>query len=79
MKLKVLYFGLVAEAINCTQEEFVLDTKMTIAQLQEILILKYNVLKGLSYQIALNKQLTNSETLITEGSEVAVLPPFAGG
>ena len=79
MKLKVLYFGLVAEAIKCVQDDLILDTKITVSQLQELLIEKYAILKKLSYQIAVNKQLSSPETLITKDSEIAVLPPFAGG
>jgi len=79
MKLDILYFGLVAEAIKCVQEEFVLESKITVKQLKDLLINKYAELGKLSYQIAVNQQLVNPQTVITEDCEIAILPPFAGG
>ena len=79
MKLKVLYFGLVAEAIKCVKEELVLDNSISVIQLRELLITKYKELEKLSYQIAVNQKLATPDTIITNNSEIAVLPPFAGG
>lgn len=79
MKLDILYFGLVAEAVKATKEEFVVNTSITVDELQNLLIKKYTVLSNLSYKIAVNKELVNTNTLITEDSEIAILPPFAGG
>ena len=79
MKLNILYFGLIAEAIKCTQEEFILENETTVKQLKDILINKYTELEKLSYQIAVNQKLASPDTLITNNSEIAILPPFAGG
>ena len=79
MKLEVLYFGLVAEAIKCVKEELVLDNSISVIQLRELLIKKYKGLEKLSYQIAVNQKLATPDTIITNNSEIAVLPPFAGG
>ena len=79
MKLEVLYFGLVAEAIKCMKEEIVVDTTISVSQLRELLIEKYKELEKLSYQIAVNQKLATPDTIITNNSEIAVLPPFAGG
>ncbi len=79
MKLNILYFGLVAEAVKQTSEELVIDATITVNELQNLLIEKYTVLSNLSYKVAVNKELVNTETLISEDSEIAVLPPFAGG
>jgi len=79
MKLEVLYFGLVAEAIKCVKEELVLDNSISVIQLRELLIKKYKELEKLSYQIAVNQKLATPDTIITNNSEIAVLPPFAGG
>ena len=79
MKLEVLYFGLVAEAIKCVKEELIVDASISVTQLRELLIGKYKELEQLSYQIAVNQKLASPDTLITNNSEIAILPPFAGG
>ncbi len=79
MKLNILYFGLIAEQIKTTSEELILDTSISINQLQKKLIKKHAILNNLEYQIAYNKQITSKETIINSDSEIALLPPFAGG
>ena len=79
MKINILYFGLVAEAIKCTTEQLVLNATMTVEQVNKELIQKHSTLENLSYQIAVNKKLVSRETTITTDCEIALLPPFAGG
>lgn len=79
MKINILYFGLIAEAIKCTTEQLVLNTTMNVDQVNNELIQKHTVLKNLNYQIAVNKELVSRETNITTDCEIALLPPFAGG
>jgi len=79
MKLDIHYFGMIAEAIKCTREEFILENKLTVSQLQHLLVKKYRNLEKLNYQIAIDKKLVNTQTLITNDAEIALLPPFAGG
>jgi len=77
MKLKIKYFGLLAEVTQCTEEEFEFSGS-NISELREALCQKYEALKGKDFQIAQNNELVENKTEIT-GFEIALLPPFAGG
>ncbi|MBW1297674.1 MoaD/ThiS family protein [Aquimarina litoralis] len=79
MKLKVLYFGMIAEAVNCKEEEISLQPGSTVEQLSNLLISKYEKLNDLSFNIAVNKEILNQNIPINSNSEIALLPPFAGG
>jgi molybdopterin synthase sulfur carrier subunit len=77
MQLNIKYFGLIAEITKCNEEtlEF---SKDTIADLNDVLFDKYPELKTKNYQIAQNKEIVTSNTLVS-GAELALLPPFSGG
>jgi len=79
MKLDILYFGLIAEAISINYEELIISNIISINDLKNQLISKHPILEKLEYQIAINQKIASQETLINKDSEVALLPPFAGG
>ncbi len=79
MTINILYFGLIAEAIQCTQEKLEVGKTTSIKEIKKLLINKYNVLEKLSYQIAVDQKLVNDHQIISKTSEIAILPPFAGG
>ncbi|WP_010521674.1 MoaD/ThiS family protein [Aquimarina agarivorans] len=79
MTIHILYFGLIAEAIQCSKETLEIGNDTSIKEIKQILSKKYNVLKNLSYQIAVNQKIVESSHKITMNSEIAILPPFAGG
>ena len=77
MNLTVKYFGLLAEVTQCNEEQ--LDfSGATVKELLENLFTKYPELKEKDFQIAQNNTITNDETEISS-TEIALLPPFAGG
>lgn len=78
MKIKVKYFGLIAEAIGVNEEDFHLENNSSDSLVEELLS-KHEVLKTLDYQVALNHTIIKYNHQITEGAEMALLPPFAGG
>ena len=78
MRLEVKYFGMIAEWASTEQESIEVDGT-SVAALKYALVKRIPRLKDISYQIALNQKLVNSETLVNDADEVAVLPPFAGG
>jgi len=77
VQLKVYYFGQIAEITGC-QEESIVATKGSIADLKNHIFKKYPTLKTASFRIAQNQQITNDTDIVT-GEEIALLPPFAGG
>ena len=79
MKVKVLYFAQVAEKVGVPSEEIELETGSNSEELIDILINKYPEIKALTYNVAVNQQLTRSAVELYDNVEVALLPPFAGG
>lgn len=77
MKLKIKYFGLLAEITHCDEEAFEFSGSM-VSELREALYVKYPDFIKKNFQIAQNQILVSDQTVIT-GDEIALLPPFAGG
>ena len=77
MNITIKYFGQIAE-VTQKEEESLEFSGSLISQLLETLYSKYNHLKNKDFQVAQNQELVSVETKIT-GTEIALLPPFAGG
>ena len=77
MILSIKYFGLLAEVTGCSEEKIKFSGK-SISDLKSILFQKYEELKNKDFQIAQNNELTTNESIII-ATEIALLPPFAGG
>ncbi len=80
MKLRVNYFGMLAEAIG-KQEELVEVTsqQISVSDLTLMLLKKYPPLNLMSFKVALNQTIVGENDMIIERDEIALLPPFAGG
>jgi len=77
MILTIKYFGLLAEVTQCNEEQFDFSGS-TVSELREALCRKYELLHLKDFQVAQNQIVVTNETKITE-TEIALLPPFAGG
>lgn len=78
MKIKVKYFGLVAEKVGFEEQILEISTGLSASKFKEQQIAKYQIEDAESIQMAVNQNLTSNSNL-NEGDEVAFLPPFAGG
>lgn len=78
MKVKVKYFGMVAESVGTTDEVLELEEKTSVQDLKDRQVEKYEIADPEALQVAVNQNLDNKVEL-KEGDEVAFLPPFAGG
>ena len=79
MKIKLKYFGIVAETIGKQEESVNVNENIEISKLQALLEEKYHQLDKINYKIAVNRSIGNENILLKEDDEVAILPPFAGG
>ena len=77
MILSIKYFGLLAEVTERSEEKIKFSGK-SISDLKTILFQKYEELKNKDFQIVQNNELTTNETKVN-ATEIALLPPFAGG
>lgn len=74
-----MYFGMLSEITGQSSESWSLTDTVTAAIFRQQIEEKYPLLKGKRFKVAVNKQIAGDATLITPGSELALLPPFAGG
>jgi molybdopterin synthase sulfur carrier subunit len=79
MKITLKYFGMIAEALAKQEEELSMEKSQTVSDLRDQLEKIYPKLKSIDYRIAVNQSLVESNYSIQQDSEVALLPPFAGG
>ena len=77
MKLTIKYFGLLAEITKCNEEQIEFSGNL-IVELLDTIFLKHPALKEKDFQIAQNQVLATKETKVL-ATEIALLPPFAGG
>lgn len=77
MTITVKYFGMLTELTQC-EEETVTFTHTTVSELLNELFKKYPNLENKSFQIAQNQKLIAKDAKISN-TEIALLPPFAGG
>ena len=78
MTLTINYFGMIAEWVGAGQNELSFAGS-TVKELRSELESKYPKLTGISYQVAVDQKIATAEQELTESSEIALLPPFAGG
>lgn len=77
MSITIKYFGLLTDITGKNEELYEFEYS-TVSQLLESLYRKYPELRSKEFQVALDKELVDSEAQLT-GSEIALLPPFSGG
>lgn len=77
MQVNILLFGHLTDLLGAS--EILLNDLLDSNSLVESLNNQYPELRNQKYVIAIDKKIINTNTLITEGSIVALLPPFSGG
>ncbi|MDO5981056.1 MoaD/ThiS family protein [Flavivirga spongiicola] len=77
MLITIKYFGQIAE-VTQQEEESLEFSGVFISELIEQLYEKYVPLKNKDFKVAQNQELVTLETQVS-GSDIALLPPFAGG
>jgi molybdopterin synthase sulfur carrier subunit len=77
MKVKVLFFGVLAE-VTQTGLKCYEDVK-TIEHLKQRSADDFPEIVHYNFRISLNNELINDNSALSDGDEVAFLPPFAGG
>lgn len=77
MKVKVLFFGIIADATGLQMKE-IGDIK-NLDELQKSLTGEFPDLLKYMYQLSVNQKLVSGNETLKDGDEIALLPPFAGG
>jgi molybdopterin synthase sulfur carrier subunit len=79
MSINILYFGMLAEITGQATETWLGKETMTVGELKEQLWAKYPEIQAKKFKVAVNQQIGSDSAIISLDSEVALLPPFAGG
>jgi molybdopterin converting factor small subunit len=75
--MNILLFGQLADAAGAKtiQVDDLADTDELIRHMELI----YPSLRGLTYIVAVNRDVIHSNTTLTPDAEIALLPPYSGG
>jgi len=76
MQIKLIIFGQLADTLG---ESLVLENITDTDSLTAALNKKYPALVNATYVIAVNKKIITGNSVLTDDSTVALLPPFSGG
>lgn len=84
MKLKVLYFASLREAVGCSEEELALPAGVaSVGGLREHLAARGERWQALApghrVRAAVNHRMAGPEVSLAAGDEVAFFPPVTGG
>jgi molybdopterin synthase sulfur carrier subunit len=77
MEIEIISFGQITEFIN-NQKIDVAGIPNTDA-FKQYLEDRFPALKGMKYKLALNKNIVQQNTEITNPATIAIMPPFSGG
>ena len=80
MTLKILTFGIARDIIGSSTFNIEITEGGTAEDLKREILVKYPRFLSLSsLMIAVNAEYGNSETVLQEGDEIALIPPVSGG
>jgi molybdopterin converting factor small subunit len=77
MEVKVLFFGVLAE-VSGTSFKHYRDVK-SISDLNLRIQDDFPEIVHYNFRISLNSEITDKDSLLKSGDEIALMPPFAGG
>jgi molybdopterin synthase sulfur carrier subunit len=85
MKIQLRFFASVREKLGASEELIDLpDEVKTVGDVRALLIARGGIwaevlAEGRALRMAYNLQMTNADTAIVDGAEVAFFPPVTGG
>ena len=77
MEINIIAFGQIADIFGCRSLQLY-DVNSTDA-LKLYLEKKFPQLKELNYLVAVDRNIIQGNTIISDKTDIALLPPFSGG
>ncbi|MGB3016922.1 MAG: MoaD/ThiS family protein [Ignavibacteria bacterium] len=77
MNISVLFFGQIADIAG--NDNLDISNVDTSNELKSRLCELYPALNEITYSVAVNKEIVQTNTALKDGDTVALLPPFSGG
>ncbi|MGV6862175.1 MAG: MoaD/ThiS family protein [Putridiphycobacter sp.] len=78
MRIKVKYFGLIAELLKKEAEELMFENQKVV-DLKSFFLNRYPALAKTEFMVAVNQTISSEVKINSDIKEIALLPPFAGG
>jgi len=79
MSIQVTYYGMLAEITGQANEVWNADKSLTVGEFRELILVKYPALRDKKFKVAVDQKIAQDYVFIDHASEIALLPPFAGG
>jgi sulfur-carrier protein len=77
MEISVLFFGVLAEVAGTHRKHY--RSIKSFGDLKHRVEDDFPEIVHYNFRIAVNNKIVNEEPLLSQGDEIAYLPPFAGG
>jgi molybdopterin converting factor small subunit len=77
MEINVLFYGVLAEVAGSFSRHY--NGIKSFADLRHRIDDDFPEIVHYNFRIAVNNEIINEDPLLSQGDEVAYLPPFAGG
>jgi len=77
MEVKVLFFGVLAEVSGTTFKHY--QDVRSMGDLKLRIQDDYPEIVHYNFRVSLNSEITDEDSTLKSGDEVALMPPFAGG
>lgn len=77
--VRVLFFGILASKTGTKELELDIAPGTTVADILNTLKKRFNDMPDGPFVFAVNETQATLETMINDGDEVAIMPPFSGG
>ena len=77
MEIQLISFGKIAEFL--ANQQLDIEEINNTNELQLHLEKKFPPLSKLKYKLAINKVVIQQNTIVKNGDQVAIMPPFSGG
>lgn len=75
--IRIKAFGMLAEKMGTDSLE--IENPGSSEVLKQQLLKQFPELKQMTFRMALDRKLLQTDTDISQGQEIALLPPFSGG
>jgi len=80
MQVRLLFFGNLTDAVPSSTLDWDWNgQRFAVVDLLQSLYVNYPKLKGKTFRVAVNQQFVETNFALTDGDEVALMPPFSGG
>jgi sulfur-carrier protein len=79
MEISIQYYGMLADITGKSLEMWSTEDRLSVAALRVKIQERYPELVDKKYKVAVNLQISGDAAIVESNSEIALLPPFAGG